>query len=172
MTNVPFLVTGPTLPPVSIVDVKKHLRVDIFDEDDVIEALIYAQTAYLDGYNGVLGRAIMPQTWAQEWSDGAMECLIAMPDATISAVKVDGTAITTANYSTEKTAQGTVLTLENVSGEVFRVEYSCQLPGNKLSLAKMLICLMVGDAFENRAGGSNAQQAIDRCISALRWGGI
>lgn len=57
------LVTGPATPPVSLEEAKLHLRVDTADDDTLIEGLIDAAVAHLDGYSGVLGRAMIAQTW-------------------------------------------------------------------------------------------------------------
>lgn len=56
---------APSIAPVSLDDAKMHLRVDASAEDDLINGLIDAATSHLDG-EGVLGRAIITQTWA-EW---------------------------------------------------------------------------------------------------------
>lgn len=42
---------------------KRQLRVDYSDEDDVIDRLIGTATAYLDGAGGILGRALLTQSW-------------------------------------------------------------------------------------------------------------
>jgi uncharacterized phiE125 gp8 family phage protein len=47
---------------VSLVEAKKHLRVDDVDNDDYIEALIKVATANLDGPDGFLGRSLLTQT--------------------------------------------------------------------------------------------------------------
>jgi len=49
--------------PVSLDDAKAHLRVTVADEDDLISGLIRMATARLDGRDGLLGRALAPQTW-------------------------------------------------------------------------------------------------------------
>ena len=61
----PLLVTPPGDTPVSLDEAKAHLRVESAntDEDDLITALVSSATAYLDGYSGILGRCLMPQTW-------------------------------------------------------------------------------------------------------------
>lgn len=63
----PTLVTPPALMPISLEDAKLHLRVDGGDEDDFINAIIAAAVGYLDGYAGILGRCLSPQTWSQEY---------------------------------------------------------------------------------------------------------
>ncbi len=59
----PVLIEAPaallTLP-----EVKAHLRVDHADEDTLIEGLIASAVGWLDGWQGVLGRCILTQTWA------------------------------------------------------------------------------------------------------------
>lgn len=45
---------------------KLHLRVDHDDEDDDIQALIDEAESRLDGYSGILGRALLSQKWAQD----------------------------------------------------------------------------------------------------------
>lgn len=49
--------------PVTRAEAKAHLRVDGTDEDSLIDALIAAATSHLEGRNGVLGRALVTQTW-------------------------------------------------------------------------------------------------------------
>ncbi|MBL4767638.1 MAG: phage head-tail connector protein [Rhodobacteraceae bacterium] len=59
----PKFVTPPAALPVSLEDMKAWVVID-YDEDDAqITALIEAATQHFDGYSGILGRAIMPQTW-------------------------------------------------------------------------------------------------------------
>jgi uncharacterized phiE125 gp8 family phage protein len=51
--------------PVSLARAKAHLRVDHSEDDDLITAAIAAAVNHLDGYGGILGRALMPQTWCE-----------------------------------------------------------------------------------------------------------
>lgn len=57
------LVTGPATSPVTVADVKAKARIDYADEDALVQAYIDAATTYLDGASGLLGRAIVTQTW-------------------------------------------------------------------------------------------------------------
>jgi uncharacterized phiE125 gp8 family phage protein len=59
------LTTAPESPVVTLGEAKKQLRVvDGFtDDDDYIEGLVSAATNYLDGREGILGRAVVTQTW-------------------------------------------------------------------------------------------------------------
>ena len=66
----PILNKAATLEAVSLEEAKRHLRIepDVTEEDSEIEEMIGAAVDYLDGYSGVLGRAIMLQTWSQEYT--------------------------------------------------------------------------------------------------------
>lgn len=63
----PELVTPPEGLPVSLDEAKQHLRVDHDLDDDRIEMAIAAAVAHLDGYGGILGRALLEQTWREHW---------------------------------------------------------------------------------------------------------
>lgn len=62
------LVTAPSADPVDLVSAKRHCRVDHADDDDFIGSLIAAASNHIEGPSGILGRAIMPQTWLLELS--------------------------------------------------------------------------------------------------------
>lgn len=64
----PVRTVAPTATIVSLSDAKRHVRVDGDDEDALIGGLVNAAVAHLDGYSGVLGRALTTQTWTQDFS--------------------------------------------------------------------------------------------------------
>lgn len=57
------LVTAPSVEPVTLAEVKEHLRVDTTDEDTLIATLISAAVEHVSGRNGFTGRALVQQTW-------------------------------------------------------------------------------------------------------------
>lgn len=57
------LITEPEDWPITLQEAKDHLRVDVSDDDDLIESFIEAATDYCDGPSGYLGRALVEQTW-------------------------------------------------------------------------------------------------------------
>lgn len=65
----PTRTAAPAESILTIAEARAHLRVTSSDEDTYITSLIAAAEAYLDGYSGVLGRALVTQTWAQSFSD-------------------------------------------------------------------------------------------------------
>lgn len=66
------IVIEPPLPVVSVEDAKRHLRVDHSEDDALIEGLIAAATAHLDGPDGWLGRALGGQVL--EWRLDGWPC--------------------------------------------------------------------------------------------------
>tara|TARA_Y100001951_G_scaffold105340_2_gene122094 strand:+ start:1965 stop:2516 length:552 start_codon:yes stop_codon:yes gene_type:complete len=63
----PVLVTAPASEIVTLGEAKTHLRVDHDHEDDLIGLFVTAASDYLDGWNGILGRALRVQTWRQDF---------------------------------------------------------------------------------------------------------
>ena len=87
----PVLVTAPIETPVSLSEAKLHLRVDGEVEDTLVAALIEAATGHIDGPNGTLGRAIMSQTWSQEYSAFGGDLVLPFgPVKSVTSVTYDG----------------------------------------------------------------------------------
>lgn len=63
----PVLVTPPAIKPVTLTEAKAHLDISYTEKDTQIGVLIAAATSYLDGWTGVLGRALCQQTWRQDF---------------------------------------------------------------------------------------------------------
>lgn len=57
------LITPPESLPVSLDEVKAHLRVDFDDDDEQIKAYVEAATDFCEGPSGYLGRCLVDQTW-------------------------------------------------------------------------------------------------------------
>lgn len=64
----PYLVTAPTSQPLNRTDVKQFSNIDHSQDDTLIDSLIQAATSYFDGRDGILGRALITQTWARTLS--------------------------------------------------------------------------------------------------------
>lgn len=64
----PVLIEAPALMPVTLAEAKVQCRAtDFTDDDDKLSALIVAATSYLDGWTGILRRALCEQTWRQDF---------------------------------------------------------------------------------------------------------
>ena len=59
------LVTPPAAEPLTLVEVKSHLRIEHSDDDSLIQRLIDVAVRFVD-VQGSLGKAMITQTWA-EW---------------------------------------------------------------------------------------------------------
>jgi uncharacterized phiE125 gp8 family phage protein len=57
------LVQAPMENVIELAFAKQRLRIDTSADDEVVVNLIATATTYLDGANGILGRALMPQSW-------------------------------------------------------------------------------------------------------------
>lgn len=57
------LTSPPAGPLIALSDAKAQLRVDHTDDDTVIAGLVDAAAGYLDAEHGILGRALLTQTW-------------------------------------------------------------------------------------------------------------
>lgn len=66
----PVLVTAPALSPVTLAEAKRHCRIEADDtfHDDDVSGFILAATAHLDGPAGILNRALVTQTWRQDFA--------------------------------------------------------------------------------------------------------
>ncbi|RDI51228.1 head-tail connector protein [Microvirga subterranea] len=78
------LITPPAVEPVTLDEVKDHLRVTNDLEDDLLSNLITTARQKLDGPRGLLGRALITQTWTATL-DGFPR-VIDLPFAPVSAV--------------------------------------------------------------------------------------
>lgn len=87
--QVPVRTVGPAATPLSLDEVRSHLRVDHHDDDELLEALIDVVTERLDGYTGVVGRALVTQTWRQEWSDFPPSRWLSLPLSPVQSVTVE-----------------------------------------------------------------------------------
>jgi len=56
-------IAPPKAPPVSLQEMKDHLKVEHDTENSLISSLVEAATQHLDGPTGILGRALVRQSW-------------------------------------------------------------------------------------------------------------
>lgn len=86
---------APTETPVTLAEAKAQLRVEHTEDDAKITALVQAATEFLDGYYGLIGRALVTQTWRADFdfypSNGLFKLPI-LPVQQITSVKYSDTA--------------------------------------------------------------------------------
>lgn len=82
----PVRTVAPASEPITRDLAKSHLAVDFDDDDDLIDTYIAAVIDHLDGHNGILGRAMINQTWEQKYG-GFSQCM-RLPFPDVSSVTV------------------------------------------------------------------------------------
>jgi len=172
----PVRTAAPAAQPVTLAAVKAHLRIDFSDHDDLLDTLIEAATDRLDGYRGLLGRAIVTQTWRQDFASFQPKLRLALaPVASIEAVTYyDGAGglqtlaadayvlLTDAAGSYVAPAPGATLPGVYQRPDAVRVTYVAGVaPEDVPRGLQVAIMLMVGDQYA--PPGSNAED-IDRLI--------
>lgn len=167
----PELITPPIADVVSLADLREYLRVTETAEDYTITTLRDAAVAYLDGWSGVLGRAIMPQTWREEYETGG-DLLLSLPDVSSVTVTVqDSAGAWQAGAGTlSRDGLGWVVTVD--ASAPVRVDYVCALPDTLRPSVVMAVKMLVAHWFNNRgvAGASLSEwpMAVDALLAPLR----
>lgn len=194
----PVLVTPPAADKlvVSLADVKKHLRVEHVDDDAYIETLVAVATAWLDGYSGVLGRALINQTWRVNLSCWPA-CKIRLPLApvsTIASIKYFDTAnvqqtLLGANYSLHEDALSSFVEWASTASlpslyerlDAIAVEFVAGYGADATTVPSAIrhaALMLVGHLYENRETtivGTNAQElpfAVSTLIAPFRRVGL
>lgn len=73
---------APAILPVTLAETKAHIRVDLDDDDALIGGLIDQAVAEIDGAAGLLGRALIKQTWQarlRTWPTGPLAAVLRVP---------------------------------------------------------------------------------------------
>jgi uncharacterized phiE125 gp8 family phage protein len=95
----PVRTVDPAATPISLTEAKAHMRVYFEDDDALITALIEAAVRYVDGYEGILGRAMVTQTWRDD--------MPAFPSKGIDLLVGDVQSVTSIQYYDEDGDQQT-----------------------------------------------------------------
>lgn len=155
----PILLTPPTSLPVTLADAKLHCRIDGADDDTLLSGLIAAAVGHLDGWTGVLGRCIMPQTW--QVSVEAGDVVLPMPN--VASATAGGPLVVRA------TPAGPMVTV----AEDCDITFTCAMPAQLVAVARVAVLLVVGHWYENReaVGGSMVEvpMAATALIDQMRW---
>ncbi len=179
----PVLVT----PPADLLDretVKAHLRLDGSDEDGLVDGLIAAATTHLDGYSGVLGRALVTQTWQVSVDDFDRCIRLPMPASTIASVKWRNEAgqlatVAGADYDLRTDARGSYLRFKDdysyptdlAETQAVAVEFTAGYgtPDQVPAAIRQAALLLVGHWYANREAVNvgNITTALPFAVEAL-----
>lgn len=165
---VPYLVTGPDETPVSLEEVKAHLRVLHNDEDADITSKLAGAVAALDAWGGLLGRCIMPQTWAIDVT-GPGPHRLPFPEATD--IVATGTSGVLEATFTRGAAGPCVTVADAVVDEELVIEFESAMPADRLPVVQTIVKLMVQREFDMSAGPEfeALTRAIDSLVNVVRW---
>lgn len=191
-TLAPVLIEAPAAAPVSLEEAKLHCRVDDDAEDALITGLVSAATAHLDGYTGILGRALVTQTWRQDFCRfGAKMRLPLRPVASITSVTYfDGDnaeqTLATSVYDIFTDAAGSYVGLKPdqdwpsayARPDAVSVAYVAGVASDAVPQPiKQAILLMVGHWYANREAVAEGQMrdvpmAVDALLRPYRSVGV
>ena len=73
-------------PLLDLAEVKRQLRIDTDDDDALVTSLIGAAVSYLDGWAGILGRALVTQTWTQSFGCFSGAGVLRLPLAPVQSI--------------------------------------------------------------------------------------
>lgn len=137
------LKTAPAERVVTRAEAKAQLRVpDAFtDEDDYIDGLILAAESYIDGRDGILGRALVSQTWIGTL-DGAFPDQITVPLPPLQSVSsityIDG------NGDEQTLASSTYQVIKNVEPGLIVPAFGQSWPTTRAQLQSITVEFVAG----------------------------
>lgn len=168
----PIRIAPPEEMPVSLDRLKAHLRVDHFDEDDLIASYMQAAVDHLDGWQGLLGRCMVTQTWRLDAPDGVSgSVVLPFPDVVaVAATDADGAAVAVA---LREGAGGTVVMLDRAAVKI-DMTAGFGAAADVPEALKVAILILAGDLYEGRTSQATegTKGAVDRLIGPYRWGRV
>lgn len=185
------LITPPAAYVLSLAEARSHSRIDAGEDDADLAAYIAAAVAYLDGIDGILGRALLAQTWIIE-TDRIPGDMVRLPlDPVIS---IDGVGyydaadapqvFASSSYRLHHDARGPYLRLasgaswpttairDDAIGITFTAGHAS--PGAVPETIRQAIRLLTAHFYENRepvlvgVSGANLAHTLDMLIGAQR----
>lgn len=163
--HAPVRTVAPAAPVITTAEAKAHLRVDGSDEDTLIDVYVAAAADHLDGWTGVLGRALVTQTWRQDFDafDRCMRLPVG-PVASVTSVTYldaagDSQTVAAPNYQLLADALGAYVRFSDDypfptvadDGPAVSVTYVAGVAAAAVPAAlKAALLLLVGHYFANR----------------------
>ena len=177
---------APAATPVTLTEAKAHLRVTSSAEDTLITALIAAATDHLDGWTGILGRALVTQTWKfylDVWPDGDVIRIPLVPLQSVTSVTYldPGTGVAATvdadDYIVDTVSpDGWIVPVEGFAWpepkdaiNAIEVTFVCG-HGDAAAVPaaiKAAILLIVGDLYANREGQSDRAITVNATVDRL-----
>ncbi|KFI24516.1 hypothetical protein CG51_17885 [Haematobacter missouriensis] len=166
----PVRITAPTDPVVTLTDLKQHLRVLHSDDDDLITAYEAAAVSWLDGYSGVLGRAILSQGWQESFP--AWGCMrLALPDVSAAAVSYKDAAGTSQTVPDATLRFDGSVVIIDATGPAdasdITVVYTCALPAGDLPAIVQAVKMLVAHWYVRREAVGEAVSSIPFAAEVL-----
>lgn len=194
----PVLVTPPATPPVSLQEVKQHLRLvsgaeTYTAEDGPLQIYLDAAVALLDGWSGILGRCLVTQSWRQDFDALAKTMRLPLFAAGITSIKVRNSSgqlstVSSDDYSLKADYLGSYVRLADdynyptdlAESQAILIEFTAgygvaaAVPAN----IKAAILLLVGHWYANREqvvtgiSAASLPFAVEALIEPFRQVGI
>lgn len=165
-----ILVTPPVGPVVSLDDLRDQVNAD--PNDRSVDALIMSMeseaVAYLDGWGGVLGRAIKAQTWRAEVGSWGTYVL-PLPDVSAVAVTyldADGAE----QPATSVTIRHGAVTIDGPAADRIYINMTAAMAARYLPTVQSIVKMMVAARFDDRLAGVPAPA--QTLITSIRHGRI
>lgn len=182
------LITAPADEPVALDDAKLHLRVDIDDDDDLIEALIIAAREYVEA---ITRRALITQTWdlyldefpageslalpypalqsvtgVYYTPDGESEQTFSADDYEVDTVSTPGRIV----LASDASWPGDTLTETNGVRVRFIAGYGDDAADVPQAIRQAML-MLIGHWYENREAtvGVGSMQTVPFAVEALLW---
>ena len=164
---------------------------EVTEWDTLLDRLVSAATAHLDGWRGVLGRCVMSQTWRQDFDEWDQDLRLPFPDCTVSELRyfeVDdesGTAVASTNYDVLADELGSYVRMRDdfdYPGDLaevrgIRITFTAAMASPEREAVKHAVLMLVAHWFANREavtnGPANAMPlGVEALIAPLRWVGV
>lgn len=164
---------------------------EVTEWDTLLDRLVSAATAHLDGWRGVLGRCIMTQTWRQDFDDWDQELRLPFPDCTVTEVRyfevddVSGTAVASTSYDVLNDERGTYVRMRDAfddPGDLaevrgVRITFTAVMDATEREVVKHAVLMLVAHWFANREAATDGTTTtlplgVEALIAPLRWVGV
>jgi hypothetical protein len=175
---IPRRLVAPIGPVVSLADIRRHLDADPNDtsQDLMFAAMETEAVSKLDGYRGILGRGILPQTWTEGFT-GWGNLRLSLPDvsaARVTYTDADGITAPATTAVLHSDALGAYVTASGPSAVLVTVEYDIALPDECLPSVRAAVKLYVRHHYDARGEiDPKAAEYFERSFAAqighIRW---